>query len=163
MAITLRLEPITAEMDFVNFRCGNGIIDTEVTTNAYFYNLSCEAKSFAVTSNGKIIGCVILGLTRIDAQIDENARYFYAIELRTLAIIQGEQGKGYGSIVLDGLIARAKEVAEFCGCRYIILTAVPKCVNWYSKRGFTFFPYKAQNRMFIDFRNEIEYNNYANQ
>jgi GNAT superfamily N-acetyltransferase len=163
LSITINLEPITGQMDFSTFRCGNGSIDTEVSTNAYFYNLSCEAKSFAITLNSRIIGCVIMGLTRIDAQADENARYYYAIELRTIAIIRSEQGRGYGSIVLDGLIARAKECAEFCGCRYIILTSVPDCVTWYSKRGFTYFPYKAQNRMFIDFRNEIEYNDYANQ
>lgn len=150
-------------MDFSRFKCGNGSIDLEVSTNAFFYNLSCEAKSFAVTLNREMIGCVIIGLTRIDAQADENARYYYALEIRTIGITQHEQGKGYGSIVLDGLIARAKECAEFCGYRYIILTAVPDRVNWYSKRGFAFFPYKAQNRMYIDFRDEMQYNNYAEQ
>ena len=163
MSIILDLEPISDDMNFMHFRCGNGIIDNEIATNAFFYNLSCEARSFAILLQERIIGCAIIGITTIEAQVDENVRSYYAIEIRTLAISKEEQRKGYGSTILDGLIARARDCAEFCGCRYVILTAVPEMVQWYERRGFSFFPYKKQNKMYIDFRNEIAYNDYADQ
>lgn len=163
MPITLELKPISEDMNFTNFRCGNGIIDTEISTKAYFYNLACEARSFAIIKNNDIIGCVIVGIAAIEAQADDNARIYYAIEIRTIAITTDEQRKGYGSTILDGLIAQAKDCAEFCGCRYLVLTPVPERISWYEQRGFSFFPYKTGNKMYIDFRNNQAYNEYADQ
>ena len=120
--------------DFVQgFSCGNPLINNYLTTRYYALrdHLSGIASTTVVLFENHVIAFFTAVCTQVEIPKEESRHlgisdlYVPAIEVKFLAVAQGYQARGIGTILLSLIVAEVYELSAMFACRYIFLWSVP--------------------------------------
>lgn len=138
--------------DVYDFYCGNGSIERQIQ-DAYFQCLLEISYTFEISTNdGRVLGYICLKLHKIKPEdlpeevgdVDIGYRfYFYAVELKFLAIEKSMQRNGLGTAVLDIIIKKLLAQHDSIPYRFIYIDALQERVSWYQEMGFS--PFQEEN------------------
>lgn len=124
------------------FDCGNSSINLLVKSS-FFPHLFNQQKVYKIVYCDRVIGCYSLSITAIRSdEIDleyETLPIFGAIKLNYIAVDKQYQHHGIGSVFLERIILKGRDLSRIIPVRILILDALPEKVSWYESHQFITF------------------------
>ena len=153
----LQIEEINASHNLDEFICSNKSLETYLKRNAYYENIMKFANTKIVTINGKIVAYFTIEFKNIEIDEEDIKETYPAIYLKCLATDKDYENKGIGTSLLKYITVQSQEIANFIGCRCLLIDALADKVSWYQDRGFQYLDEENNEiditvPMFIDFR-----------
>ena len=140
------------------FSCGKPDIDN-IVFESHYANAYRQVYIYVCRIDNIDIGYLGFSITSLSRQ-ELNANYGHnsftegIVYMNYIAVTKNEQGKGYGSRLLDYFIDEICEISKKIPIRFIILDPHSDKVEWYKKRKFNFIG--KSNRMYYDLLSEDE-------
>jgi predicted GNAT family N-acyltransferase len=135
--------PLQPGHDCSEFDCGNDVLNTWLLERAKGNQQSRASRTFAVTSNSRVVGYYGLSSSAL-ARREATTRVarnmpdpIPAILLGRLAVDLSVQGAGLGKGLLRDAMLRTLQVAEHSAVRALSVHAIDRRVrDWYGRHGF---------------------------
>lgn len=132
----LTIQPLDKlPFDFVQgFSCGNPLINDYLKTHYCAlrdHQLGIASTSVVLFENN-VVAFFTASCTQVEIPVEESKQlgiddlYVPAIEVKFLAVSQGYQGRGIGTILLSLVVSEAYKLSAMFACRYIFLWSVPE-------------------------------------
>lgn len=141
----LRLERLDAHHDLSAFESGSDDLDDWLRRHAIAAQKLDSARTFVLTRNGTVIGYFSLTMGSV-LRADAPQRLVRGLPgypvgmvlLARLAIHRGEQGKGFGALLLTEALRKAVVAGEAAAARLVVVDAVDEeAAGFYNRFGFT--------------------------
>lgn len=152
---------LTQEHDCSNFTtCGKQQIDDFIHREAVDFQNERLGVSYVFRYDGEIIGFVTLSMADLKREkltssdrLQIGKENYPALQISQLAASQKLGDKDIGTFLCDFSLAKAYQLSESVGCRFLVLNSKKDVVGFYEKYGFRLLPKQEGRREPVMFLN----------
>lgn len=158
----LKIVKITEDIDVDKYNFDNGSIK-ELLRHAYYYQVKKISCTQCIKLDDTVIGFYQLKIITIDDSFEPECNDKYsAVLLNCIYIMPEYRNNGYGTAILEEIIAQILDLNRHISIRFLMIYALSDRVNWYKKCGFeTVKTEETLNTMTFDFRDTTEYSKFC--
>ena len=156
--MTSEIRQIRGDENFVGFATGNRTVDRWIHSHARLASLYGTAVVYGLYDGGEVVGIYTLSACSLDRDAVESSwlrrntpRQIPAFLLGMLGVKSIEQGKGYGSRLLQDAIERSLQAAEVIGAKVLLVDPADESIQGFYLR-FGFRELGESGRLFLPLR-----------